>query len=535
MTSKAEATSAAAPRTAAIQKLRDDPRAFFKLLSVFDNNQSKLVPFVLTPTQEAYLRILESSNRIVIVKARQLGISTVTRAWFLWKAWRSGEPLKHAVISYTRESANHLHSIDKAFYISLPQSLQRRLANDSKGSLKWADTGSELKCFSAGGKGGATRSYSFTSAHISEFAFFDDQNELLSNVISSVGGGQIVIETTVKEADDFYHNLVRGAPDNGWTLAFFPWHKESKYASHPRFGQGAIPKVSDDEKVVKRELGINLSQLYWRRQQIASLGLTKFCREFPSTIDEAFYTRGESWLSLSALQNLVPLDMGRGPDFEYEEPIEGQRYVIGVDPAGGTGGDYSVMTVVSVTTGQPVYHWAANDIPPFKFAEVVFEEWERWNEAHILVESNGIGAVVISALEGWGVPLWKDDRGRDWKTDKTSKIRVLERLREALEGGAFKELHKTLVDEILNMVPNKWGSAAARKGKHDDFVMSFALALEARDAVPDYSDHTTRRNLIDQWKRQARAHKILNQKIPFKIATYASGGSRAKNLAKRFR
>jgi len=521
---------------AAIAKLRDDPRAFFKLLSVFDNNQGKLVPFVLTPTQERFLSILETSNRVVIVKARQLGISTVTRAWFLWKAWRSGEPLKHAVISYTRESANHLHSIDKAFFVSLPQALQRRLANDSKGSLKWADTGSELKCFSAGGKGGATRSYSFTSAHISEFAFFDDQNELLSNVISSVGGGQIVIETTVKEADDFYHNLVRGAPQNGWTLAFFPWMDEKKYASHPRFGQGDIPKVTDDEKSVKRDLHLNLSQLYWRRQQINSLGLTKFCREFPSTIEEAFYTRGESWLSLGGLSALVPLDMGRGPDFEYEEPIEGQRYAMGVDVGGGGGGDFSVITVVSVTTGQPVYHWADNTTPPFKFAEIVFEEWSRWNDAHILVESNGVGSVVISALEQWGVPLWKDDRGRDWRTDKTSKIRILERLREALEGGSFRELHSTLVDEIINMVPNRWGSASARKGKHDDFVISMSLALEARDAVPDFSDHVTRRNLIDQWKREARAHKILSQKIPFKIATWGgaggAGAKRAKMLAK---
>jgi len=511
-----------------IKELRRDPRAFFKLLQVFDNNAGKMVPFVLTPTQEEYLKILETSKRIVIVKARQLGISTVTRAWFLWQAWRASQPIKHAVISYTRESANHLHSIDKQFFVTLPERLQRKLSTDSKGSIRWDDTGAELRTFSAGGKAGATRSYSFSSCHISEFAFFDDQNELLSNVISSVGDGQIIIETTVKAADDFYHNLVRGAEagENEWTLAFFPWHKEKKYSSHPRWGFNGVPKPTDDELDVKRRLGLTLSQLYWRHTQIGSMGWEKFHREFPSTIQEAFYTKGISWLSADAYAALIPVDMGRGPAWTYEEPIEGQRYAMGVDVANGTGGDYSTITVVSVTTRQPVFHWADNKTPPFKFAEVCFEQWERWNECAVLVEGNGVGAVIVGALEQWGVPLWKSDKGTDWKTDKWSKVRIFERLREALEAGSFEELHKDLVEEIKSLVPNKWGSCAAKKGAHDDLVMSLCLALECAESVPDFADYVTKRGLIDEWKKKTRANKLLLGKIPFRPAGLKRDGPR---------
>lgn len=507
----------------AVAQLRRDPRAFFKLLRVFDNREGKLVPFTLTAVQEKYLQILESSNRIVIVKARQLGISTVTRAWFLWKAWRSREPLKHAVISYTRASADHLHGIDKAFYIELPKVLQRRLETDSRGTLKWADTGSELRTFSAGGKAGATRSYSFTSCHISEFAFFDDQNELLSNVISSVGDGQIVIETTVKEADDFYHRLVTEAAEgrNGWTLAFFPWMGEKKYASTPRFGQGAVPPVTPEEAECRKRLGINLSQLYWRRQQINSMGWEKFHREFPSTIEEAFWSKKIGWLSREALEALETVELpGRGPIWEYEGPIEGERYVIGVDVANGTGGDSSVYTVLSTTTGQPVAHWADNRTAPFKFAEAVFEAWERWNEPLILIESNGVGSVVISALEQWGVALWKDDKGRDWITGRETKLRIGERLRERLEAGDLGPLHKTLVDEIRDLRPGKTGSVSAKKGSHDDWVMSLCLALEAREWVPNYADAVTKRNAIDEWKKRARAHRLRLQKLPFRAAAW---------------
>jgi hypothetical protein len=449
-------------KSEAIKILREDPRAFFKLLQVFDNSSGKTVPFVLTPTQEEYLKLLETQNRIVIVKARQLGISTVTRAWFLWKAWRSGEPIKHAVISYTRESANHLHSIDKAFFLTLPQSLQRKLSSDSKGSLKWNDTGAELRTFTAGG--------------------------------------------------------------NGWTLAFYPWHGEKKYSSHPRFGSGGIPPVTEEEAAVRKSLGLNLSQLYWRRQQISSMGWEKFHREYPATIEEAFYSKGISWLSAETYGNFVPLDMGRGPQWTYEDPIEGERYAMGVDVANGTGGDSSTITIVSVTTGQPVMHWSDNKTPPFRFADVVYEVWQEWGEPELLIESNGVGAVLIGQLENWDVPLWKDPRGKDWRTDKTSKIRIYERLREKLEEGLYTELHKDLVEEIKNLIPNKWGSCAARRGHHDDLVTSFALALEAREAVPQMADFQTRRNMIDEWKRKARANKILTNKLPFRPASYGGRG-----------
>lgn len=512
---------------ARIAVLRRDPREFFKLLSVFDNVKKKTVPFVLTPTQDKYLDILMNNNRIVIAKSRQIGISTVTRAYFLWKAWATGQPLKHAIISYTRESANHLHGIDKSFLASLPPALHRKMAKDSAGTLRWDDTEAELKAFTAGGKAGATRSFSFTSCHISEFAFFDDQNELLTNCIASVGDGQIVIETTVKDANDYYSELVKGAAagTNGWTLAFFPWWGEDKHSSAPKFGNGAVPRPTEDELAVKAKFGLNLSQLYWRRQQISTMGEDKFRREFPATVEEAFRSQSKYWLSPEAVAELRKVDLGRGPHYEYEEPDDDERYAMGVDTANGTGGDFSTITVVSVTTGQPVYHWADNRTLPFRFAEIVFEQWERWGEATCLVEGNGVGNVVIGLLEQWGVPLWKSPDGKNWQTGKTTKARILERLREMIERHELRELQTELVDQLVSLVPNAWGGASAPKKKHDDLVISFALALEARESCPQHINEERRIGMIDRWKTKVRAQRIRMAKLPFRPAQFGSGGS----------
>ena len=179
-----------------------DPRNFFKFLKVFDKEQNKLVPFVLRPQQEELLDALLTHNKIVVLKARQLGISTLLRAYFLWKSYMAVEPTSHAIISYTRDSADHLHNMDKGFYFSLPKPLQRKLSKSSARTLQFGDTNAGLRAFTAGGKAGATRSFTFSDTHISEFAFFDDQDDLLANVMASVGEGQIVIETTPNTPGD---------------------------------------------------------------------------------------------------------------------------------------------------------------------------------------------------------------------------------------------------------------------------------------------------------------------------------------------
>jgi hypothetical protein len=263
------------------------------------------------------------------------------------------------------------------------------------------------------------------------------------------------------------------------------------------------------------------------------MGEAKFRREFPSTVEEAFRSGTKHWLSREAVAELRKVDLGRGPEFCYEDPDDDERYAMGVDVANGTGGDSSAITVVSTTTGQPVFHWADNRTPPFRFAEVVKEVYHNWNEPLVLVEGNGVGQVVLGLLEQWEVDLWKDGAGKNWQTGKTSKAQILERLREMIERHELRELEGTLVDQLCSLVPNAWGGAAAPKKQHDDLVMSFALALEAREAVPRFVDEGRRVGMIDRWKTKVRAQRIRLAKLPFRPASFGDGG-KSNNYKRRF-
>jgi len=490
-----------------VLKAFEDPRNFFKFLKVFNKETNKLEPFVMRPQQEELLDALLTHKKIVVLKARQLGISTLLRAYFLWKTYMSTEPTRHAIISYTRDSADHLHQMDKGFFDSLPSPLRRKLSKSSSRTLQFGDTNAELRAFTAGGKAGATRSFTFTDTHISEFAFFDDQDDLLANVMASVGEGQIVIETTPNTPGDKYHDLIMNAPENGWHLCWFPWHEHTVYTKKSQFHQPQVPDPTEEEIQLKEEFDLTLGQLYWRRTMIRTMGIEKFKREFPATVDEAFFAASSEFFPLDIVDELEVLNCGGHRERVYCDPIPGDKFAMGIDVAAGRGGDYSVITVVSCTTMQPIYHFRSNQILPHELADKIYELYWDFDEPYTLVEQNGPGETVLYRLKEWKVRnLYKDSKGRDWRTRKENKIAIFDHLRDLICEGIIDAVDKDLWAE-LRAVQITQGAPKVING-HDDMVMATALACWAAKLKPVPSFMQVRKTMLDDMIKSRRAQKI---------------------------
>ena len=500
-------------------KFKEDPRSFFKFLKVFDKAQNKLVPFRMNQEQEELLDALLEHNRIVVCKARQIGCSTLIRAYFLWKSYVQTEPTRHAIISYTRDSADHLHSIDKQFYFELPKPLQRKLSKSSARTLKFSDTGAELRSFTGGGKGGATRSFTFSSAHISEFAFFDNQDDLLANTIASVGDGQVIIETTTNGPGDTYHRLCVEAQHKGsdWHICFFPWFTHKNYKKKSMFGQNGVPPMTEDEEWLMEEYGLQKQQLYWRRTQISTMGLEKFTREFPATIDEAFMTNSNVFFPTDIVDSIEIMNIGT-EDKWYGEPHKGDRFCMGVDVAHGGGNDYSTISIVSATTLQPIYHYRCNTILPADFADKVWEVYWEFNEPYTIIEANGPGALVLYRCREYGMRnLYKSKSGKDWNTRKENKLAIYDHLRELMCNDHISVLESTLWSEIRNTVCNEGGAPSHPKGQCDDLLISFLLAQWAAKLKPAPSILEVRRVLMEEFIQKTKVRRIhARGPLPFR-------------------
>ena len=476
--------------------------------------RQRLTRFELNDAQRMLLEVLQTHNRVIVLKARQLGVSTLTRAWQFWNAYCSGEPTQHAVVSHTRQSAEELHRMDKTFYGNLPVKLQRPLERASVRTLKFKDTGAELRTYTSGGKGG-TRSYAMNSAHLSEFAFYQQQEEVMATVMAAVGQGQVVIESTPNAWGDMFHNLVLGAIDgsNEWKLVFFPWFIHPDYVA-------PVPRpfrLNHEEKDVADAHMLSRERMAWRRKQIRTLGKDKFTREYPATIEECFRAASSFFFDHAKLDAIEAVDLGSHEHRMYSDSMGGDRYVMGVDVGAGLGGKAanSAVTVVSVSTRQPVYHYVNNKISPARFADELVKIWERYNQPKLIVEANNHGILVLHRLRELKVKNLYMENGKDFMTTNKTRPLLFGAIREAIEEGAITHLDKLVVKELRKIV-YKNDRPKAPRGHHDDVTISMALCYYVLAGIPLEVTHSVKRALMEEHISRMRA-KAMKRTLPWSV------------------
>ncbi len=497
-----------------MQKLIGGRDAFVHLLPVVDKASGKAIPFSPLPAQREVWGAMDRSNRVIVVKARQMGISHAVRAWQFHKAFASLDPVKFAVLSFHERSANNLRKLDRTWLSALPKALHRKMSVDSATDSVFADTQAGFSAFTTGGRGG-TRSFTFTGAHLSEFAFYADPDEVLAQVIATVGDGPIVIESTVNSPGDAFHRLVEGAPDNGWEVVFLPWYRHNAY-SHP--APDDFSPTADEARLAALH-GLDQDQLQWRRTQVATLGEYKFTREFPATLQDCFAGVSKSaYFSSEALSNIQSIIFPTGEGCCIERKNDDDYYVIGADPAGGTGGDYSAIQVVSSATMQPVYSWRSNTIATHEFAAKLVQIASLYTTYHgrpmILVESQNHGHAVLRELHHLKyLPLWAGQDGKPWVTTHRSKIDAFDGLRELVDGGMIDRMDSATLLELRSIQITKV-SPEAPQGLHDDLAMALVLAYRCLRDVPASKRAQSRTRTMDARIATVRANKLRNQSLP---------------------
>ena len=491
-----------------------DYDTFVRLLTVYDKENKKLNFFDPYPAQEMLMHALENYDKIIILKARQLGVSTLIRSWFFYQCYYDVEPRSYGVIAHTKDAANNIANMDKTFHDNLPQQMQKNILKNNVSELLFDQSKASLKSFTASSKGG-TRSFQLDGVHLSEFAFYEDQEEFLSTMMATIGANQIIIESTPNEMGDKFYNLVMeniAAEDPEWKVIFFPWyiHPEYKTTPPPTF------KLRAEEEIIKKEFNLTDEQIFWRRKQIATLGKDKFYREYPATVEEAFRASGTPYFSRESLEAIQPLPNPQGPLKIYSEPCIEHDYVMGVDVAAGVGKDYSAWTVVDVQTRQVVCQYWDNKITPPQFAEKIFFEAMKWNNAKLIVESNNVGQVVLWKLKEFGYnKLYKTEKGKHFFTNNKNRPILFENLKEYIEDELLINLNIEVIKQLESIQYERDRPTHPKNG-HDDIVMSMALAYYVCKDIPIYYEGEVGNMYLEEWKRIKRA-RAAKRTLPWNV------------------
>ena len=495
-----------------------DLDTFARLHRVQDKDTKKLVPFEPLPMQVKIFNAVNAGhNRILVCKARQVAATTGAKMVLHHQTYADQNEAMRAIVSMRDDSATALLDDPRRWLDDVPALLRRPIKTKARNRLVYADTGASLQSFTSRSTTGL-RSFTPAAALISEAAFSPDLEETIAQADAAVGEGLLIVESTADNPADYFSKLVRDAPHNGWFLITMWWWEHPAYTSP----DSDIPldfNPTHGELQLQQRYGLTRNQLHWRRKKSLSIGESKFRREYPGCLDDCFTQRAGGYFGDELLSDVAINDFQNKPYVEHEAPHPQDRYVMGVDLGGGVGGDYSVISVVSVGTHQPVYVERSNTVTPQQWAHRAIQVASRYNNAMILAESNGHGHAFLLEVNNCGYRnQWLSVKGKPWVTTLQSKLDAFSTLREALQLVRIMDRATHMELRSLTIMPGKVAPEAP-KGAHDDCAVALALAYRCLRDVPSVARTASMgaevRTRIDDLIDAARAKRIRSHSLPF--------------------
>lgn len=469
--------------------------------------------------------------RVIILKARQMGFSTLTEGIVFW-ATATRENTDSMIIAHKDEATANLFRMSKLFYEQLPSPIKPMLQASNAQELNFDKPSrdkserkglkSRIRCATAGGSGQG-RSYTLRNVHMSEFAFWPgDKLETYSGIMQAVPDepGTIVIVESTANGYDMFKTLwdravtaQQSGDEDGFIPVFFPWYEMSEYRRPvpPGF------ELTDEERELKATFNLDDEQIAWRRWCIeVNCGgdINKFKQEYPATPDEAFIATGTCVFDKEALvlrRAAVSVDKWEYGRFTYrndglrisdikwqpekggpirikKKPEEGVPYVIGGDTAG-TGSDSFVGQVLDNTSGEQVAV-LQQLMGETEYTRQMYCLGMYYNTALIGIETN-YSTYPVQELERLRYPKQYVRQHLDKYTQKltdefgfntTSRTRptIIDNLK------AVAREHLELISdygtlgEMLTFVYDENWRPEDEEGEHDDLVMALAIAHEIR-------------------------------------------------------
>lgn len=517
-----------------------------------------VVPFRLNDAQRKLYAVAKRQQdagkpvRLIILKARQLGFSTLTEG-LIFHACATRRNVNALIVAHREDATANLFRMSKLFYDELPAPVKPMLRASNAQELVFENPSklrserearpglrSRIRCATAGGRG-IGRSDTLQCVHLSEYAFWPDgadgKASTLAGILQAVPslpGTMVVIESTANGFEDFKERWDAAvAGENDFEPVFFAWFE------NPEYSMPVVPGTewTPEERDLKAAYQLTDEQLQWRRWCIANNcggSLDMFRQEYPASPGEAFLHSGTGVFDNEQIVlrlERLPGPAGRGEfaDGEwtesetgaitlYELPEEGVPYVLGGDTAG-EGSDYFTAIVIDNVSGRIVAKLRQKYSEP-EYVRQIFALGRFYNDALVAIETN-FSTYPVMKLQEMEYPNQYSREREDtytrqmrksygFRTDRQSRPRAIANLVEVFSSHPEWFTDRELLEEMLTFCYNEDHRPEALAGKHDDLVMGAAITYAVRHQqrmTVLTEPEKPREKLIDQMKRQKRARK----------------------------
>jgi hypothetical protein len=504
---------------------KDDFELFCKeQVKILPKDSSKgFIPFEFNDAQKIVNAKLDEQLketgrvRAIILKGRQMGLSTFAVARVFWKSYFN--PFnKSVVMAHDAATSDALFTMSKNTISYMSDDFRPEFKKSNAKEIMFDHNDSGYRLYTAGAPE-AGRGTTPTIAHLSEVAFWNHDEKILAGLfqgISQADGTEVILESTANGVGNEFHRLWKDAVEgkNEYVPIFVPWFLMTEYRRKTPEGF----ELTQDEEILQKRFNLDNEQIYWRRLKVAEGGSDKFRQEYPCTAEEAFVVSGSNVFNVEKLNELIPQpilatrefnfesimfeDIRQGSLHIYKYPKFDDAFVVGADVALGVGRDYSVGVVMNKNR-EICALYRNNSIDPSQFGDLLFYLGRYYNNALMAVESNSMGIATLNRLTQMNyvnmyyqtkmANVSKEEGTRiGWRTTSASKPAIISFLKNAIEQEEIWIPSPIIINECMNYVADENGRTNAITGGTDDTVIAAAIALEV---IRTHGDRLTTNNI----------------------------------------
>lgn len=523
-----------------------------RCVKIRHKNTGEITSFVLNAPQRRVARLLEADRReerpirLVMLKARQWGGSTLVQMYFAWIQILHRRNWNSLICAQVSTTAAAIRAMYRRMLDEYPQELWDE--EDAPALRPWQRQVSTLEIagrdsrvsISSSFSPDAVRGLDFSMAHLSEVAFWKD-SELLSpedfarNVCSGVPMvpcSMIVMESTANGVGNYFHSQWVAAESgrSSYRAVFVPWYEIDIYRSECDDPAKLISELTPYEKGLW-ERGLTLEMIQWYHNKCAeSPSPRAMMTEFPTDAVEAFVMTGRGVFSAADIEKMrgqctQPVDVdaqddmglilpaGDGVMKVWSRPRSGRavdgRYVVSVDVGGRSiNSDYSVVSVFDRYGGSPqqpkpevVAQWRGHCDHDL-LARLSAQIGRAYGNALLVIESNTLESAnagasqyileelnhsypnlyvrtILDAAEGYDMVSRVG-----FHTNRLTKDAMITAMIGLVRSGGYIERDADALAELAAYEQKQNGSFGARKGCHDDILMSRAIGLYVMLSMP---------------------------------------------------
>ena len=455
-----------------------DPTYFIKKYVKIQHPTRGLIKFDTYDFQNDCLEDFVEHRFNIILKSRQLGISTLSACYAVWLAYFYKDKNILVIATKLAVAQNFIKKVKTALRSLPPWMTLTEVVGSNKQGVEFAN-GSQIKAVPTSDDAG--RSEALSLLIVDEAAFIKNFDELWMGLYSTLStGGRAIVLSTPNGVGDKYHELCTGAQNNENVFNFI----KLMWDVHPE---------RDNE---------------WFDTETKNMSRKQIAQELMCD----FAASGETFLNSPDLERLAlcikqPLERW-GPDmgvWVWKYSLREHKYVISADVSRGDAADYSTFQVLDVVAAEQVAEYRGK-LPPDQFAVLLAEAGKRYGDALICPENNTYGfAVVMKLVElGYKNLYFKNEKDKyaalyggetnlskiGFTTNAISRGQILTKFEQVLRNNTVSFYSSRLLDELKTFVW-KGAKAQAQKGKNDDLVIAAAIGTWLFDSDPKVNKQST--------------------------------------------